>query len=65
MHGQAGVTAQAKTTDGWPVSAAVLTVTDAVGAQVARVPADADGRLVTDRLPAGNYTAILTAQGFA
>jgi polyisoprenoid-binding protein YceI len=59
-----GVTAQARTTDGWPVATAVLTVTDMAGTQVARVPADADGRLVTERLPAGNYTAILTAAGF-
>jgi polyisoprenoid-binding protein YceI len=60
-----GVTAQARTTDGWPVPSAVLTVTDPAGTQVARVPADADGRLATGELPSGNYTAILTAQGFA
>lgn len=59
-----GVTAQARTTDGWPVSSAVLTVTDPAGLQVARVPADADGRLVTEQLPSGTYTAILTAPGF-
>jgi polyisoprenoid-binding protein YceI len=60
-----GVTAQARTTDGWPVPSAVLTVTDSGGTQVARVPADDDGRLVTDPLTPGNYTAILTAGGFA
>jgi polyisoprenoid-binding protein YceI len=60
-----GVTAQARTTDGWPVASAVLTVTDGTGAQVARVAADEDGRLSTDALPTGNYTAILTANGFA
>jgi len=61
-----GVTAQARTTDGWPVATAVLTVTDAIGAQVARVPADEDGRLATEQLPAGYYKpAILTAIGFA
>ncbi|HEX4700837.1 MAG TPA: YceI family protein [Pseudonocardiaceae bacterium] len=60
-----GVVARARTTDGWPLPTAVLTVTDAVGAQVARVPADADGRLATEELPAGNYTAILTATGYA
>lgn len=59
-----GVTAQARTTDGWPVASAVLTVTDAAGSQVARVVADEDGRLATDPLPAGTYTAILTAGGF-
>jgi polyisoprenoid-binding protein YceI len=62
---RAGVPALARTTDGWPVSSAVLTLTDPVGLQVARVPADQDGRLVTERLPSGNYTAILTAQGYA
>ncbi|HEX5400992.1 MAG TPA: YceI family protein [Pseudonocardiaceae bacterium] len=59
-----GVTAQARTTDGWPVASAVLTVTDTLGAQVARVLADEDGRLATEPLPAGTYTAILTAGGF-
>jgi polyisoprenoid-binding protein YceI len=59
-----GVTAQARTSDGWPVASAVLTVTDPTGAQVARVPADEEGRLVTEPLPAGTYTAILTANGF-
>lgn len=60
-----GVTARANTTDGWPVPNAVLTVTDAGGAQVARVAADADGRLATEPLPPANYTAIVTAVGFA
>jgi polyisoprenoid-binding protein YceI len=60
-----GVTAQARTTDGWPVPGAVLTVTDNGGTQVARVPADDDGRLATEPLTPGTYTAILTAGGFA
>jgi polyisoprenoid-binding protein YceI len=60
-----GVTAQARTTDGWPLPSAVLTVTDASGAQVARAAADEDGRLSTEALPTGTYTAILTAIGFA
>jgi polyisoprenoid-binding protein YceI len=59
-----GVTAQARTTDGWPVASAVLTVTDATGVQVARVAADEEGRLATEPLPTGTYTAILTATGF-
>jgi polyisoprenoid-binding protein YceI len=59
-----GVTAQARTTDGWPVTGAVLTVTDPTGAQVARVVAAEDGRLATEPLPPGTYTAILTANGF-
>lgn len=60
-----GVTALARTTDGWPLSTAVLTVTDLSGAQVARVAADEDGQLATEPLPPGSYTAILTANGFA
>jgi polyisoprenoid-binding protein YceI len=60
-----GVSAQARTTDGWPVPSAVLTVTDSGGTQVARAAADEDGRLVTEPLVPGNYTAILTAGGFA
>jgi polyisoprenoid-binding protein YceI len=59
-----GVSAVVHTTDGWPVQAAVLTVTDATGQQVARVGADADGRLATKPLPVGTYTAIVTAPGF-
>jgi polyisoprenoid-binding protein YceI len=62
--GRPGVTAHARTTDGWPVAAAVLTITDLTGAQVARVTADEQGRLVTEPLPAGTYTAIVTAAGF-
>jgi polyisoprenoid-binding protein YceI len=60
-----GVTAQVQTTDGWPVSSAVLTITDTSGQQVARVSADADGKLVTEPLTQGIYTAIVTAPGFA
>lgn len=59
-----GVTAQARTPDGWPVPTAVLTVTDLAGVQVARATADEEGRLATDPLPGGTYTAIVTAGGF-
>ena len=59
-----GVTAQVRTTDGWPVGHAVLTVTDSAGQQVARVTAGEDGELGTEPLPAGTYTALLTAPGF-
>ncbi|HVV23376.1 MAG TPA: YceI family protein [Pseudonocardiaceae bacterium] len=55
----------ARTTDGWPLATAVLTVTDLSGVQVARVGADDDGQLTTEPLPPGSYTAILTANGFA
>lgn len=60
-----GVTAQARTADGWPVPSAVLTVTDLAGVQVARATADEEGRLATDPLPGGTYTAIVTASGFS
>ena len=60
-----GVTALARTTDGWPLPTAVLTVTDLTGGQVARVAADDQGQLATEPLPPGSYTAILTANGFA
>lgn len=60
-----GVTAVARTTDGWPLATAVLTITDLSGSQVARVLADGDGLLATGPLPPGSYTAILTANGFA
>lgn len=59
-----GVTALVRTPDGWPVPHAVLTVTDPAGAQVTRAAADEEGRLVTDPLPGGTYTAIITAGGF-
>ena len=59
-----GVTAQVRTTDGLPVGHAVLTVTDSAGQQVARVTAGEDGELGTEPLPAGTYTALLTAPGF-
>lgn len=64
-NGASGVSAQARTTDGWPVATAVLTVTDATGQQVARAGADAEGRLATDQLPSGTYTAIITSPGFS
>lgn len=66
MNGQraGGVAAQVRGTDGWPVGDAVLTVTDGAGQQVARVTADERGQVVTETLPAGTYTAIVTAPGF-
>lgn len=62
----AGVRARVRTRDGWAVQHAVLTVTDMTGTQVLRAPADADG-VVRDEgpLPAGPYTVIVTAVGYA
>ncbi len=60
-----GVTARMVTTDGWAVPHAVLTVTDMSGQQVARALTDTDGMAATPSLPAGTYTAIVTAAGYA
>lgn len=60
-----GVHAQIRSGDGWSVRHGVLTVTDLDGQQVARVTANTDGVVVTEPLPAGCYTAILTAIGYA
>jgi polyisoprenoid-binding protein YceI len=62
---RAGVSAQIRGSDGFPVPEAVLTVTDGTGRQVARIGVDADGRAATEPLPAGAYTAIITASGFS
>ncbi|MGH3621916.1 MAG: YceI family protein [Sciscionella sp.] len=61
---QDGVSAQIRGIDGWPVPDAVLTVTDSAGIQVARVTVDGSGLAVTESLPSGSYTAIVTAPGF-
>ncbi|MDQ0933913.1 YceI family protein [Streptomyces turgidiscabies] len=61
-----GVSARVRTRDGWPVSHAVVTVTDMTGQQVLRAGADADGA-VRDATPLapGAYTVIVTAVGYA
>jgi polyisoprenoid-binding protein YceI len=59
-----GVQAQVRSGDGWAVPHAVLTITDLGGQQVARVDADDAGLVATQPLPAGSYTAILTAAGY-
>ncbi|MFF4604036.1 YceI family protein [Streptomyces sp. NPDC001339] len=64
--GTAGVRAQVRTRDGWAVQHAVLTVTDMTGTQVLRATADEEGTLRTAQpLPAGPYTVIVTAVGYA
>ncbi|PLW69052.1 hypothetical protein GQS52_13230 [Streptomyces sp. SCUT-3] len=60
-----GISARILTKDGWAVQHAVLTVTDAAGAQVSRTPADPDGTVRTAPLPPGAYTVIVTAVGYA
>lgn len=62
----AGVRAQVRTRDGWAVQHAVLTVTDMTGAQVLRAEADNEGVIRSEEpLPAGPYTVIATAIGYA
>jgi polyisoprenoid-binding protein YceI len=58
-----GLSGQVRTDDGWAVPHAVLTVIDLTGNQISRVTADQDGAVSTEKLPAGNYTAIVTAVG--
>ncbi|MET9423122.1 YceI family protein [Streptomyces sp. NPDC006540] len=61
-----GLHAQVRTRDGWAVQHAVVTVTDMTGTQVLRAPAGADGAVSdTTDLPAGPYTVIVTALGYA
>lgn len=59
-----GLSAQVRTDDGWAVPHAVMTVIDLTGNQVSRVTTDQDGVVTTEPLPAGNYTAIITAVGY-
>ncbi|MFH8567466.1 YceI family protein [Streptomyces sp. NPDC017993] len=64
--GAAGLRAQVRTRDGWAVQHAVLTVTDMTGAQVLREAADEEGAVRNAQpLPAGPYTVIVTAVGYA
>ena len=61
-----GLRAQVRTRDGWAVQHAVVTVTDMTGTQVLRAAADENGAVRTDDLlPAGAYTVIVTAVGYA
>ena len=59
-----GLRATFRTAEGWAVEHAVLTVTDPAGRQVARQAADVRGEVGTDALPAGTYTAVVTAAGY-
>jgi polyisoprenoid-binding protein YceI len=59
-----GLCARVRTSDGWAVSHAVVTLTDMTGRQVSRARADTDGVVRTAPLPPGRYTAIVTALGY-
>lgn len=59
-----GLSATIRTTDGWGIEHAVLTVTDLSGRQAAHATADAQGTVGTDLLQPGVYTAVVTAAGY-
>ena len=59
-----GVTVLLRSTDGWAIPGAMLTVTDLTGRQVARAAGDHEGRAATEPLEPGTYTAIMMAPGF-
>lgn len=60
----AGVTARLRSTDGWAIPGAILTITDLTGQQVARAAGHPDGLAATGPLEPGTYTAIMMAPGF-
>lgn len=62
--GGSGLQAKVQASDGWPVSNAVVTVTDVGGAQIDRAPVDEDGLARTSVLRPDTYTVIITAPGF-
>ncbi|MEV5709804.1 YceI family protein [Actinoallomurus sp. NPDC052274] len=64
MTDDRGLRARVRTTDGWAVPHAVVTVADMTGHQVCRAEADPEGVVRTEALPAGRYTAIVTAIGY-
>ncbi|TYB48697.1 YceI family protein [Actinomadura chibensis] len=64
MSAERGLRGTVRTKDGWAVRHAVVTVTDLAGNQVARERTGEDGVLAAGPLPAGTYTAIVTARGF-
>ena len=58
------VTGRVHTTDGWPISDAVVTLTDACGVQAGRVAVGPDGSFSTNPMPPGPYIAIVSAGGY-
>lgn len=59
-----GLTAYVRSTEGWPVPNAVLTVTDMRGRQIGRAIAEESGVVTTEPLPPGFHTAVFTAPGY-
>ncbi|MFC6879843.1 MULTISPECIES: YceI family protein [Actinomadura] len=64
MDDNRGLRGAVRTKDGWAVRHAIVTVTDLMGRQVARVQAGEDGRVAAEPLPGGTYTVIVTAMGY-
>ncbi|MGA8115543.1 MAG: YceI family protein [Actinocatenispora sp.] len=60
-----GVSVSIETQDGWPVSGAILTLTDLTGQQAGIAVANERGEAVLTGTAAGQYTAIFTAPGFS
>ncbi|MFB7722981.1 MULTISPECIES: YceI family protein [unclassified Nocardia] len=58
-----GLTARIRSSAGWPMPGAVLIVTDLAGRQLARATSDASGVAMTEPLPPGTHTAVVTAPG--
>lgn len=58
------ITGAVHTSDGWPVTHAVVTVTDGAGRQAARVPVAEDASFTVPALASGAYTVIITAAGY-
>ncbi|MEV4236744.1 MULTISPECIES: YceI family protein [unclassified Nocardia] len=59
-----GLTVRIRTAEGWPVANAVLTATDMSGRQIARAVADETGTVVTELLPPGVHTVVVTGAGY-
>lgn len=54
-----------RTTDGWPLAQAALTVVDAIGGQAGRTISGGDGNAVVADLVPGVYTLVVAAPGCA
>lgn len=61
----AGVSVVVETSDGWPVSGAILTLTDLSGQQAGLTLTNDQGQARLAELQPGPYTAIFTAPGFS
>lgn len=58
------VSGRVYTVDGWPITEAIVTLTNARGIEVARVTMAPDGSFGTEPLPPGPYVAIISASQY-